>query len=95
VQALSLLATRLGQALRLAVSPAAKDPQMVGLYAGLAGAMAFVTAVFWWRFWKYDGVDEDMDALDAAREEGGTVAELGAVEGAIIRDSEQEGKDEK
>ena len=69
VQAISLLTTGLGQALGLALSPAAKNPHMVGLYAGLAGAMAVVTVVFWWWFRKYDDRDEEMDALDTLREE--------------------------
>jgi POT family proton-dependent oligopeptide transporter len=68
VQAISLLTSGLGQALGLAVSPAAKDPQMVGLYSGLAGAMAVVTGAFWLWFRKYDAEDEEMDALEATQE---------------------------
>ncbi|KAH7075833.1 oligopeptide transporter [Paraphoma chrysanthemicola] len=70
VQAISLLTTGIGQALGLAMSPAAKDPNMVGLYSGLAGAMATVTAIFWFCFRKYDTRDAEMDALDAKKELG-------------------------
>lgn len=69
VQAISLLTTGIGQALGLAMSPAAKDPNMVGVYSGLAGAMAVVTVGFWGVFRKYDDRDAEMDGLDAKKDE--------------------------
>ncbi|KAL1643958.1 peptide transporter ptr2 [Diplodia intermedia] len=47
VQALWSSTAGVGAWLGIAVAPAAEDPRLVALYAGLAGAMALATAIFW------------------------------------------------
>ncbi|KAF2271449.1 MFS general substrate transporter [Westerdykella ornata] len=57
VMAFSQLTAGLASALGMAVSPAAKDPNMVVLYAVLAGVMGANAALFWWIFRRLDRVD--------------------------------------
>ncbi|KAF1984275.1 oligopeptide transporter [Aulographum hederae CBS 113979] len=61
VQAISQLTACLGSALGMALSPVAKDPYLVTLYACLAATMGVATAVFWWIFRRYDKIDEELN----------------------------------
>jgi len=69
VQAISLLIAGIGAALGMAISPVAEDPKLVTMYAALAGAMVVGTVIFWWRFKKYDSIDEELDTLDDQRQQ--------------------------
>ncbi|CAI4211377.1 unnamed protein product [Parascedosporium putredinis] len=64
VQALTQLTACLASVLGMAISPAAKDPNMVIFYACLAGAMGLTAVAFWWRFRKYDDMDAELNRLD-------------------------------
>ena len=64
VQAISTLNTGVGAILGMAISPAAKDPHLVAMYAALAAAMGFIAAVFWWSFMGYDRIDEEFNMLE-------------------------------
>jgi POT family proton-dependent oligopeptide transporter len=55
VMAFSQLTAGLASVLGMAVSPAAKDPNMVIMYGVLAGAMGATAGVFWW-WWR--GLDK-------------------------------------
>jgi len=74
VQALTQLTACVASVLGMAVSPVAKDPNMVIFYSCLAGAMALTAVLFWWRFKKYDRIDTRLnesayveeDVVDAA-----------------------------
>lgn len=61
VQALAQLTASLASVLGMAISPVAKDPNMVVFYACLAGAMALTAVLFWWRFAKYDRIDASLN----------------------------------
>jgi proton-dependent oligopeptide transporter, POT family len=64
IQALTQLTACLGSALGMAISPVAKDPHLIIMYACLAGTMALCAALFWWRFRKYDRIDVELNRLD-------------------------------
>ena len=64
VQALTQLTACLASVLGMAISPAAKDPNMVIFYACLASAMGLTAVLFWWRFRKYDDMDAELNQLD-------------------------------
>jgi POT family proton-dependent oligopeptide transporter len=70
VQATVQLSACLGALLGMAISPAAKDPYLVALYAALAGAMGLCAVVFWAVFRKYDRVDDQLNQLGSERREG-------------------------
>jgi len=72
VQAMTQLTAGLASVLGMAISPAAKDPNMVILYACLAGAMGLTAVLFWWRFRKYDAIDVELNRLDYRGEESGS-----------------------
>lgn len=72
VQALAQLTAALASALGMAISPVARDPNMVVFYASLAGAMALTGVLVWWRFAKYDRIDTQLNQL--ADPEGATSA---------------------
>lgn len=63
VQALTQVTACLGSVLGMALSPTAKDPQLVILYACLAASMALCTVLFWWVFRKYDKIDAELDSM--------------------------------
>ncbi|KAF2112768.1 POT family-domain-containing protein, partial [Lophiotrema nucula] len=54
IQAISLLIAGLGSSCAMALTPVAKDPHLMILYASLFGAMALTTIVFWLAFRGYD-----------------------------------------
>ncbi|KAI8946014.1 MFS general substrate transporter [Xylaria longipes] len=54
VQAIQQLAAAIGSALGLALGPVSKNPDLVILYASLAGTMAISGAIFWVSFRKLD-----------------------------------------
>jgi POT family proton-dependent oligopeptide transporter len=54
VMAFSQLTAGFASALGMAISPAAKDPNMVIMYSVLAGAMGLTAGLFWWAFRKLD-----------------------------------------
>ncbi len=63
VQALTQLTACLGSVLGMAISPVAKDPHLMIMYACLAAAMALCAALFWWKFRKYDEMDAGLNRL--------------------------------
>jgi len=54
VMAFSQLTAGLASVLGMAISPAAKDPNMVIMYGVLAGCMGATAGLFWWKFGKLD-----------------------------------------
>ena len=54
VQAVSLLIAGVGSAIAMALTPAARDPLMVGFYGSLTGAMVMTTVIFYIIFRHYD-----------------------------------------
>ncbi|KAI1129717.1 MFS general substrate transporter [Nemania abortiva] len=65
VQAIQQLAAAIGSALGLALGPVSKNPDLVILYASLAGTMAVSGAVFWVTFRKLDiGYEAENDAAE-------------------------------
>ncbi|KAF2420957.1 hypothetical protein EJ08DRAFT_673097 [Tothia fuscella] len=66
VQALVQLSACIASALGMAISPAAKDPYLVIMYACLAGAITVFAAVFWVFFRKWDRQDDDLNMQQEA-----------------------------
>ncbi|KAF2262938.1 MFS general substrate transporter [Lojkania enalia] len=64
VMAFSQLTAGLASVLGMAVSPAAKDPNMVVMYGVLAGAMGATAAVFWLVFRDLDGRERELNQWD-------------------------------
>lgn len=62
VQAITQLTACLASALGVAISPAAKDPNMVIFYGSLAGSMVLTAAVFWGCFAKYNSIDDELNS---------------------------------
>jgi POT family proton-dependent oligopeptide transporter len=54
VQALGQVASGVGSALGMAVSPLSDDPKVMYLYTGLASVMGICAAMFWMVFRRYD-----------------------------------------
>lgn len=61
VMAFSQLTAGLASVLGMAVSPAAKDPNMVVMYGVLAGCMGATAGLFWWKFGKLDGRERELN----------------------------------
>jgi POT family proton-dependent oligopeptide transporter len=61
VQAVSVFMAGVGSALGMAVSPVAKDPNMVIMYGSLTGSMILNASIFWGVFWKLDKMDEALN----------------------------------
>ncbi|ORX90763.1 POT family-domain-containing protein [Clohesyomyces aquaticus] len=59
VQAISLLIAGFGSLLAMAITPIARDPYLVIMYACLASAMTLATILFWWKFREYDKDDAE------------------------------------
>ncbi|KAF2185753.1 hypothetical protein K469DRAFT_738776 [Zopfia rhizophila CBS 207.26] len=64
VMAFTQLTAGLASVLGMAISPAAKDPNMVIMYACLAGAIGLMAGLFWWKFEKYDRVDVELNQFN-------------------------------
>ncbi|KAL8996292.1 MAG: hypothetical protein Q9169_004178 [Polycauliona sp. 2 TL-2023] len=64
VQALVQLTACVGSALGMALSPVAKDPDVLVMYACIAGVMVLAAGLFYWRFEKYDKIDEELDRMN-------------------------------
>jgi POT family proton-dependent oligopeptide transporter len=60
VMAFSQLTAGLASVLGMAISPAAKDPNMVIMYGVLAGAMGITAVGFWWIFGDLDKDDREL-----------------------------------
>ncbi|KAI0814711.1 MFS general substrate transporter [Xylaria sp. FL0064] len=74
VQAIQQLAAAIGSALGLALGPVSKNPDLVILYASLAGTMAISSAIFWVLFRKLDGeYDTQHNAVESASTSGVSV----------------------
>ena len=71
VQAFIQLTACAGSALGMALSPVAKDPDVLIMYACVAGVMTQSAALFYWRFRKYDKIDEELNQMDFQVEEEG------------------------
>lgn len=69
VQAFVQLTACAGSALGMALSPVAKDPDVLVMYACLAGVMVLSAALFYWRFSKYDKIDEKLNQMGFQEEE--------------------------
>jgi POT family proton-dependent oligopeptide transporter len=54
VQAMVQLSACFGSVLGIAISPAARDPWLIIVYASIAGALGICSAVFWWIFRNHD-----------------------------------------
>ncbi|GAB1319782.1 peptide transporter ptr2 [Madurella fahalii] len=63
VQAMVQLSACLGALLGIAISPAARDPYLVIVYAVLAGVMGLCSVLFWWIFRKYDKINDQLNCL--------------------------------
>ncbi|KAH7084353.1 oligopeptide transporter [Paraphoma chrysanthemicola] len=57
VQAMVQLSACLGSVMGIAISPAARDPWLVIVYASIAGALGICSILFWWIFRKHDADD--------------------------------------
>jgi POT family proton-dependent oligopeptide transporter len=54
VQAMVQLSACLGSVMGIAISPAARDPWLVIVYASIAGALGVCSILFWWVFRRHD-----------------------------------------
>ncbi|KAI4272099.1 MAG: hypothetical protein LQ337_005543, partial [Flavoplaca oasis] len=64
VQALVQLTACVGSALGMALSPVAKDPEVLVMYSCIAGVMVLAAMLFYWRFKKYDKIDEELNQMN-------------------------------
>lgn len=64
VQAFVQLTACAGSALGMALSPVAKDPDVLVMYACLAGVMVLSAGLFYWKFGKYDKIDEELNQIN-------------------------------
>jgi POT family proton-dependent oligopeptide transporter len=64
VMAFSQLTAGLASILGMAISPAAKDPNMVIMYGVLAGAMGATAVGFWWNFSYLDHIERETIPLE-------------------------------
>jgi hypothetical protein len=65
IMSMFLLTNAGGALLGMAISPVAKDPNLVWLYAGLAGGSVVAAVVFWALFNHYNAIEDSMNELDA------------------------------
>ncbi|GJD01078.1 oligopeptide transporter [Colletotrichum higginsianum] len=66
VQAIVQLSACMGSLMAMALSPVSRDPHLVIVYAAIAGVMGLCSALFWWKFRKYDRLDRELNNLDRA-----------------------------
>ncbi len=69
IMSMFLLTNAFGALLGMAVSPTAKDPQLVWMYTGLAIATGITGCIFWVLFKKYNAIEAELNAMDAAENE--------------------------
>lgn len=82
VQAMYLLTNAFGYAIGEAFIPLVGDPEIMWLFAGLCVGSFVVGVVFYITFKHYDAMEDDVNALDAKRDElEEKVADTGDVEG--------------
>lgn len=65
IMSMFLLTNAGGALLGMAISPVAKDPNLVWLYTGLAGSTVVAAVVFWALFNHYNAIEDSMNELDA------------------------------
>jgi hypothetical protein len=65
IMSMFLLTNAGGALLGMAISPVAKDPNLVWLYTGLAGGSVVTAVVFWTLFNHYNATEDSMNELDA------------------------------
>ena len=65
IMSMFLLTNAGGALLGMAISPVAKDPNLVWLYTGLAGGSVIAAVVFWTLFNHYNASEDSMNELDA------------------------------
>lgn len=73
IMSLFLLTNAGGALLGMAISPIAKDPNLIWLYTGLAGGSIVAAAVFWILFNHYNDTEDsmnEMDELDVVGDDG-------------------------
>ncbi|PSN66240.1 MFS general substrate transporter [Corynespora cassiicola Philippines] len=63
VMAFSQLTAGLASVIGMAISPAAKDPNMVIMYSVLAGTMGLTAVLFWWKFKNLDERDRELNQV--------------------------------
>lgn len=68
IMSMFLLTNAGGALLGMAISPVAKDPNLVWLYTGLACGSVVAAAVFWVLFNHYNATEDSMNELDAGGE---------------------------
>lgn len=86
VQAISLLIAGVGSAIAMALTPAARDPLMVGFYGSLTGAMVVATVIFYIIFRHYDrpaAKDEEAAATSTNAGAGSGLLSAGAVSASV------------
>ncbi|MCJ1443525.1 MAG: hypothetical protein MMC23_004023 [Stictis urceolatum] len=69
VQSMYLLTSAFGSALAEALTPAAKDPAVMWMYAGLAIASSITGCIFFALFRHLNDMEDEMNALEAREEE--------------------------
>ncbi|KAI4097054.1 MAG: hypothetical protein LQ339_006848 [Xanthoria mediterranea] len=69
VQALVQLTACVGSGLGMALSPVARDPDVLVMYASIAGVMVLAAVLFYWRFARYDEMDEELNRMNFERDE--------------------------
>ncbi|KAF3036871.1 peptide transporter ptr2 [Didymella keratinophila] len=96
VQAVSLLVAGVGSAVAMALTPAARDPLMIGFYGGLTSAMSVTTVIFYIIFRHYDRPavkDEETVATSTSAGAGTGLLAPGAVSAAASQVSLQQPTD--
>jgi hypothetical protein len=65
IMSMFLLTNAGGALLGMAISPVAKDPNLVWLYTGLAGGSVAAAVAFWTLFNHYNAIEDSLNELDA------------------------------
>ena len=83
IMSIFLLQTAFGSALGIALAPAAKDPNLVWMYSGLAFVTFVVGVIFWFTFRGLNKTEESMNALDASGEKAVKATEMSSEVGGL------------